>query len=206
MGSHENGVKSPTGRIMAQQSKDVAEQDVRRIVQESIEEYVRKAAEEREPAAKAALTEERRRREQLERRLNELSEDNSRQRGKVEEMDRCSTIKSELQQLGVRKADLAFRLVKDEVFRGEDGELYGKSEQGPIELKEYLSSFVAENPEFLPARIAGGSGATAANRREPGNGGGFDLNRIRPGMSAEEKERARREIARVAGREVAWWL
>ena len=191
---------------MAQQSKDAAEQEVRRIVQESIEEYVRKSAEDKEPAAKAALTEERRRREQLERRLNELSEDNSRQRSKVEEMDRCSAIKSELQQLGVRKADLAFRLVKDEVFRGEDGELYGKGEQGPVELKEYLSSFVAENPEFLPARIAGGSGATAANRREGEGGGGFDLNRIRPGMSAEEKERARREIARVAGREVSWWL
>lgn len=191
---------------MAQQSRETPEQEVRRIVQESIEEYVRRAAEEKEPAAKAALAEERRRREQLESRLNELAEDNSRHRSKVEEMDRCSTIKSELQQLGVRKPDLAFRLVKDEVFRGEDGELYGKGEQGPLELKEYLSKFVAENPEFLPARIAGGSGATVANRKEAEGGGGFDLNRIRPGMSAEEKERARREIARVAGREVMWWL
>jgi hypothetical protein len=96
-------------------------------------------------------------------------------------------------------------LIKDEVFRAEDGALYGRGEQGPLALNDYLSKFVTENPEFLPARISGGSGATAGNRREP-ESGGFDLNRIRPGMSTEEKERARREIARVAGREVMWWL
>jgi hypothetical protein len=191
---------------MAQQSKEAAEQEIRRIVQESIEEYVRRISEEKEPAAKAALHEERRRREQLEKRLNELAEENTRQKLKVEEMDRVSAIKGELQQLGVRKPDLAFRLVKDDIFRADDGELYGNTEQGPVALREFLSKFVAENPEFLPARITGGSGASSANRREIEKNVGFDLNRIRPGMSAEEKERARREIARVAGREVGWWL
>ncbi|HYM09901.1 MAG TPA: hypothetical protein VEU62_04180 [Bryobacterales bacterium] len=190
---------------MAQQARETADQEMRRIVQESIEEYVRRAAEEKEPAATAALAEERRRREQLERRLNELSEENSRHRAMAEEVERHSRIKSELQQLGVKKPDLAFRLVKDEVFRGDDGQLYGRSEQGTVAIKEYLAKFITENPEFLPARIAGGSGASAGNRPEA-EGGSFDLNKIRPGMSAEEKERARREIARVAGKEVLWWL
>ena len=190
---------------MERERKTTAEDEIRRVVQESIQEYLKKAAEEKEPAMQAALAEERRRREQLEKRMNELAEENDRHRRTVEQMDRFSAIKSELQQLGVKKPDLAFRLVKDEVFRGEDGQLYARTEEGPLDLGEFLTKFVAENPEFLPARIAGGSGASGANRQES-PGGVFDLSRIRPGMSEEEKDRARREIARVAGKEVLWWL
>ena len=179
--------------------------DVRRLMQEAIEEYLKKAAEEKEPAAKAALAEERRRREQAERRLQELGEENDRNRKKVEQGERDSTIRSELQRLGVRKPELAYRLVKDEIYRGEDGELRGRGERGPVGIKEFLAEFVAENPEFLPARIAGGSGASGANRQE-GEGGRVDLSRIRPGMSEEEKDRVRKEIARLAGKEVMGWL
>ena len=53
-----------------------------------------------------------------------------------------------------------------------------------------------ENPELLPARLAGGSGASGAQKVPPG--GGVDLDKIRPGMSPEEMERVRQEIARVA--------
>ena len=35
-------------------------------------------------------------------------------------------------------------------------------------LKEYLTGFVAENPEFLPARIAGGTGMTATQKAPQG--------------------------------------
>ena len=189
---------------MEQEPKN-AEPDIRRVVQESVEEYAKKLAEQKEPAVKAELAEERRRREQLERRLNELVEENERNRKMVEQADRFASIKSELQQLGVKKVDLAFRVVKDEVIRGEDGQLYGRGEQGNAGLKEFLAKFIAENPEFLPARIAGGSGASGGNRQE-GEGGAFDLSKIRPGMSAEEKERARREIARIAGKDFGGWL
>ena len=176
--------------------------DIQQVVQEAIGEFLKKT---QEPAAKAELGEERRRREQTERRMNELLEENERYRKTAEQTERSSTIKGELQRLGVKKPELAFRLVKDEVFRGEDGHLYARSEEGPVGLREYLAQFVAENPEFLPARIAGGSGASSANRAEP-EGGGFDLSRIRPGMSDEEKQRARREIARAAGKDVLGWL
>jgi hypothetical protein len=178
--------------------------DIHQVVREAVEQYARKQAEEKEPALKAELGEERRRREQLEKRLNELVEENERHRRAAEQAERFSAIKSELQQLGVAKVDLAFRIVKDEVVRADNGQLYARGEQGPVALRDYLAKFVSENPEFLPARITGGSGASGAQRGEPE--APFDLAKIRPGMSAEEKERARREIARLAGKEFGGWL
>ena len=169
--------------------------DIRQLVRQSLEEYLGNSVTE-------TLAEEKRRRESLEKRLNELATESDRHREMAEQMDRNATIKSELHRLGVRRPDLAIRLLKDEVFRGDDGELYARGEKGPLSLGEFLTKFVGENPEFLPARIAGGSGASGTNRREPE--GSFDLNRIRPGMSAEEMQRAKREIARLAGKEAAW--
>jgi hypothetical protein len=55
---------------------------------------------------------------------------------------------------------------------------------------------VNENPEFLPARISGGSGVTAGQRAP--EGGGIDLDRIKPGMSKEEMDRVRQEIIRLS--------
>src|SRR6185369_2758424 len=119
------------------------------------------------------LAEERRRRESLEKR--------------VEEAERGSAIRAELQKLGVAKIELAYKAVKDEVPR-EGGE-----------MKEFLEKFVGENPELLPARLAGGSGASGGARGGLGAGSGaVDIERIRPGMSAEELDRVRQEIARVA--------
>ena len=120
------------------------------------------------------LAEERRRRESLEKR--------------VEEAERGSAIRAELQRLGVAKLDLAYKAVKDDVPR--DGG----------EMKEFLEKFVGENPELLPARLAGGSGASGGGRAG-GSGsmtGAVDIERIRPGISAEELDRVRQEIARVA--------
>ena len=67
-----------------------------------------------------------------------------------------------------------------------------------VGLKEYLTQFVNENPEFLPARNLGGSGAAASSRTLPVTAHPVDLNKIRPGMTAEERERARQEVARIA--------
>ena len=84
--------------------------------------------------------------------------------------------------------------MKDDIYRGEDGRLLA---QGGAELRDYLAQFVGENPELLPARVSGGSGASAG-QRSGGESRGVDLDKIRPGMSAEEMDRARQEIARVA--------
>ena len=172
--------------------------DVSAIVRQAIDEYARKETARTEPAYKTELLEERKRREQLERRLNELVEENRRSRKQAEEAERSSSILAELHRLGVAKVELAFKAVRDDIVRTEDGRLVAKGEQGEVGVQEYLTAFVNSNPEFLPARISGGTGLTGAQRNQSGQGGSVDLDKIRPGMSREEMDRVRHEILRVA--------
>jgi hypothetical protein len=132
------------------------------------------------------LQEERRKREGLEQRVNELVAENARSKAAAEDAERGSRIRTELQKAGIAKVDLAFRAVKDELAKS-----------SIEEIRQHIAKFAAENPELMPARIAGGSGAVASSKQS-GMGGGVDLDKIRPGMSAEEMERVRQEIARVA--------
>ena len=161
------------------------ENDIRSIVQSVMQEFI---------GSQGELAEERKRRESLEQRVNELVTENQKARTQAEESDRSSAIRAELQKLGVAKVELAYRAVKDDVYRSEDGRLMG---QGGADIREYLTQFVNENPELLPARMSGGSGASGGQRGVV-SGGGVDLDMIRPGMSAEDKERVRQEIQRVA--------
>lgn len=140
------------------------------------------------------LAAERAKREELEQRVSELSAENARSHAVVEEAERSTSIRSELQRLGVVKVELAYKAVKDDIERNEQGQLQAR---GGVSLKEYLAQFVGENPELLPARIAGGSGASPGHRQKAG-GVAVDLDHIQPGMSAEEMHRIRLEIARVA--------
>jgi hypothetical protein len=172
--------------------------DIQAIVRQAIQEFMNQEHAKSEPAHKAELLEERRRREQLERRLNEMAEENKRSRHKAEEAERNSAIRSELQRLGVSKIDIAYKAVQDGVVRSEDGRLVAKGETGEIGLREYLSSFVSENPEFLPARIPGGTGMTANLKATSQPRENVELEGIRPGMSPEEMQRVREEIVRVA--------
>ena len=103
--------------------------------------------------------------------MNELVAENQKARGKAEEAERSSAIRAELQRLGVAKVDLAYRAVKDDMYRSEDGRLLA---QGGAELRDYLAQFVNENPELLPARISGGSGASAGQRSGGGESGSGD--------------------------------
>ena len=65
-------------------------------------------------------------------------------------------------------------------------------------LKDYLTAFVSENPEFLPARIAGGTGMTTTLKAPLEGRETVSMEQIRPGMSKEEMQRVREEIVRVA--------
>lgn len=174
--------------------------DVQGIVRQAVEEFANQQQSKSEPAYKAELQDERRRREQLERRVNELVEENKRSQRLAEEAERGATVRGELQRLGVAKVDLAFKAVQDAIVRTEDGRLMARGDSGEVDVKEYLAGFVAENPEFLPARIAGGSGMTVAQKAAGGGRETVDLDRIRPGMNAEEMQRVREEIVRVASR------
>jgi len=172
--------------------------DVASLVRQVVEEVTRAQQAKAETAYKVELDDERKRREQLERRLNDLVEENRQSRMLAEEADRSATIRAELQRLGVGKVDLAFKAIKDDIARSEDGRLVGKTETGEVALRDYLTAFVHNNPEFLPARISGGSGISSTQRTVSGAGPPIDLEHIRPGMSSEDKERARHEIARIA--------
>lgn len=172
--------------------------DVRDIIRQALEEFVRVEQQKAEPAYKAELQDERKRREALEQRLNQLVEENRKARAAAEEAERHSQIRGELQKLGVAKIDLAFRAVKDEIVRSEDGRLQAKGQDGKP-LQDYLAHFVQENPELLPARIAGGSGVNAGSRKtatavEPP----ISLDQIKPGMNKEDLDRVRQEISRLA--------
>lgn len=171
--------------------------DIKDVVRQAIEEFVRAEHQKVEPAYKTELLEERKRRESLEGRLNQLVEENRKARALADEADRNSQIRSELQRLGVAKLDLAFRAVRDDIYRTEDGRLQAKGSEGKS-LQEYLAGFVQENPELLPARIAGGSGAQAPARNSAPATSGIDIDQIKPGMSKEELDRVRKEISRLA--------
>jgi hypothetical protein len=101
----------------------------------------------------------------------------------------------------VAKIDLAFKAVKDDISRAEDGRLVARTDSGEISVREYLAKFLAENPELLPGRIHGGSGA-GPGEKAPTTSGGIDIEKIRPGMSAEDLDRVRQEITRIANQTI----
>ena len=172
--------------------------DIQAIVRQAVEEFANSEKTRTEPAYKAELVEERRRREQLERRMNELAAENERSRKYAQEAERSTAVRAELQRLGVAKIDLAYKAVQDGIVRTDDGRIVARGESGDVTVKEYLTAFVSENPEFLPARIAGGTGMTATLKAPGAGRDTVALENIRPGMSAEEMQRVREEIVRVA--------
>lgn len=154
--------------------------DIRDIVRAVVEEFM---------PQKTELEEERKKREGLEQRVSELM-------SKTAEAERSAAIRAELQRQGVAKVDLAYRAIKDEILRGEDGQLIG--------MREQVEQFVKENPELLPARLGGGSGA-GGGQRSGRVETQVELEKIRPGMSPEELDRVRQEIARVASQTLRGW-
>lgn len=182
-------------------NNEASQPDVRNVVRHVIEEFMKAEQSKAEPAYKAELVEERRRRESLESRLNQLVEENRHAKAAAEQMDRHSQIRNELQRLGVAKLDLAFKAVKDEITRTEDGRLVAHDGHEQRSATDFLRKFVDDNPELLPARISGGSGAhtTTRNAISSSHSGSVDIDKIKPGMSKEDMERVRQEITRLAG-------
>jgi len=171
--------------------------ELRSIMRGVIEEFMQTERARAEPAYKAELLDERKRREDLERRVNELVQENHASRQMAEEAERSALVRAELQRLGVAKVDLAYRAIKDDISRSDDGSLIAKTGMGELPAREYLVQFVQDNPELLPARIRGGSGMGAEPKFAP-NAGALDLEKIRPGMNADELEKVRNEVSRVA--------
>ncbi len=176
------------------------EKDIRAVVREAIEEFLKTERAQTESEQTAAHSEERLKRESLEQRVNELVLEAEKAKARAEEAERGAAIRAELQRAGITKLDLAYRAIKDEIYRGEDGKFVA---DGGIVLRDFVSRFAGENPELLPARLAGGSGAQ--NRPRATSQASVDLDKIRPGMNPEELERVRQEIARVASQTLRGW-
>ncbi len=172
--------------------------DVREVVRQAVQEFISAEHRKAEPAYKTELQEERKRRESLEARVNHLIEENRRARAMAEEADRNAQIRGELQKVGVTKLDLAFKAIKDDITRTEDGRLQARGSEGKS-LQEYVHHFVQENPELLPARMAGGSGASPSGRAgSQSEAPAFQLEQIKPGMNKDELDRIRQHISRLA--------
>src|SRR5450755_2520158 len=122
---------------------DLERVDIEKVIDQALTAFQEKqrTAAEPEAALHNELSQERRKRESLEKRVNELIEEGRRARAEAEQSDRFATIKSELQQLGVTKVDLAFRAVRDDVQR--DGErLLARTEDGnAVPLRDYLTQW-----------------------------------------------------------------
>ena len=179
---------------------DSPDLNVKKLVAEAVGDLLSERDAKAEPAHRAELEVERKKRESLERKLNELIEENNRNRALAEAMERETKVKTELQRLGVQKVDLAFKAIKDDVVRTQEGQIQAKGKDGVVGLGDYLKTFLEENPELLPARNLGGSGTAPGSKQSGSNSSSsIDLDSIRPGMSQEEMARVRREIARLAG-------
>ncbi len=143
------------------------------------------------------LHEEISKRETLESRLNELIAENQQNRQIREEKELEVAARNELHRLGVVKTDLAFYAIKNVIQRKENGSIIARTDTGEIHLTSFLQQFLDENPELVPARVPGGSGIHSGQRNLKTEMR-IDLDKIVPGMSADELERARKEIVRVA--------
>ena len=171
--------------------------ELRSLIRGVIEEFVHAEQVKAEPAYKAELLDERKRREDLEKRVNDLVQENVRSRQMAEEAERSSSIRAELQRLGVAKVDLAYRAVKRRRsparrWPADRARRPGRSSAaGLSEAIRAGESRVAAGAHYR--RIGNGIGSKAAP-----NTGGFDLDKIRPGMSPEELEKVRQEVSRVA--------
>ena len=157
---------------------------LRAVIRGVIEEFVKAEQARAEPAYKAELMEERKRREQLEQRVNELVEENQRSRQVAEEAERSAAIRAELQRLGVAKVDLAYQggAGRDSARRrrAADREDGRESDAG-------VSDAVRERESGAAAGADRGRVGSGRRRRRRAPGGArIDLDKIRPGMSPEE--------------------
>lgn len=89
-----------------------------------------------------------------------------------------------------------FSLVKSDIKRGEDGNLYGPD---GMPLEEYIAKEYNERPFLHPARQVNGSGAGPSNGGSSYGGRAFDRDQIRPGMTAEEIAEAGKAISSALG-------
>ncbi len=168
------------------------------VIRSVIDEYVSIGAEaRREPAYKAELVEERRRREQLETRVNELVEENKRSRQVAEESDRHSQIRggTAAARSGEDRPGVQGRAGRDRARRGR---VAGCEDAGRRTADAGVPGDVRERESRVSAGADCGGSGVAGPQRGGQMHAALDLEKIQPGMSAEELQRVREQIAQLA--------
>ncbi len=174
------------------------EPDVQTIVQQAIDEYMRQDSARREPAYKTELQEERRRREQLEKRMNETGA------RRTSAAARWRRRPSGRQQFGRSCRSWGWRKSTWLIRRCRTGSSARKTDAW------WRAATTATCQRISVGICTGESGVSAgedcwrnrddgnAESRTAANTGGIDLDKISPSMSKEDLERVRQEILRVA--------
>ena len=75
--------------------------------------------------------------------------------------------------------------------------LMARTAEGEKPMRDHLTAFVEQNPEFLPARISGGSGVSGPQKPAQMKFA-VDLERIKPGMNQEELQHVREQVSQLA--------
>lgn len=97
-----------------------------------------------------------------------------------------------LKHVPAERVDAAMRIFGPDVRYSDDGSIIGGDDQ-PI--GDFISSAIKSHEYLLPPKPVGGAGAAAGQRS---GGKTISLDSIKPGMSAEDLDAARAEVARVA--------
>ena len=123
------------------------EEEIRVIVRAAVEEYAGGERIRQEESVQAELSQERQLRETLQKQVESLVGEGVQLKSAADEAERTLAIRTELQRLGIRNVDLAYRAVRDDVRRSEDGKYVGASGQ---ELAEYLRKFASRTRQISP--------------------------------------------------------
>ncbi|MGH9455441.1 MAG: hypothetical protein ACRD2O_15890 [Terriglobia bacterium] len=116
------------------------------------------------------------------------------QRLESERLATVTGIIGNLQFANEESKDLFYSGIVGKVKRADDGAYIVESENGPFPARQYIESLHERMPNLQAAIGRVGSGA--APPRRGSSILGFDLDNIRPGMTAEELAAASAEIAR----------
>lgn len=108
--------------------------------------------------------------------------------------DREVFLRDQIRALGVRNVDLAYRAVREDVSKDQDGVWTAEVDGTKVPATQFLKQFIARNPDLIPARMISGSGAPSRAEETDHE---CDLDQIRPGMDPASMRRAREAVVRI---------
>ena len=198
----ETGSERPIGRESMREVKEIMDDtstegtEIRFLIRGVIEEFVRAEQVKSEPAYKAELIDERRRREELETRVNEFVKENQRTRQVADERRKyvdsygATTTGRRQSRSGLPRGERRCQTQR----RRTAGWSRGSGRGSTARLSRADSYRRIQNS----CRLASPGVGHGVGNESAGGTVRSDLDKIRPGMSEEELTKVRQEISRVA--------